>query len=110
MLEMDARTKAIGIISGGRVQALEDAGLMIVDKQEIEQLADETIKLMRENAQNSMRAESLAAEKDELIKVLKQARKALYAARVDILTKETDELAREALAEIDKAIGGKEDE
>ena len=75
--------------------------------QENEQLADETIKLMRENAQNSMRAESLTAEKDELIKALKQARKALYAARVDVLTKETDELAREALAEIDKVIGGK---
>ena len=40
-------------------------------------------------------------------KVLKQARKALYAARVDVLTKETDELAREALAEIDKVMGGK---
>jgi len=38
----------------------------------------------------------------------KQARKALYAARVDVLTKETDELAREALAEIDKVMGGKE--
>ena len=49
-----------------------------------------------------------AIEKDELIKVLKQARKALYAARVDVLTKETDELAREALAEIDKVMGGKE--
>jgi len=80
----------------------------IAQQQEIEQLADETIKLMRENAQNSMRAESLTAEKDELIKVLKQARKALYAARVDVLTKETDELAREALAEIDKVMGGKE--
>jgi len=78
-------------------------------QQENERLADETIKLMRENAQNSMRAESLTAEKDELIKVLKQARKALYAARVDVLTKETDELAREALAAIDKVIGGKED-
>ena len=38
MLEMDARAKAIGIITGGRVQALEDAGLMIVDKQEIDRL------------------------------------------------------------------------
>jgi hypothetical protein len=26
---MDARTKAIGIITGGRVQALEDAGLSV---------------------------------------------------------------------------------
>lgn len=88
--------------------------LGLVDKcsaqqQEIEELADETIKLMRENAQNSMRAEYLTTEKDELIKVLKQARKALYAARVDVLTKETDELAREALTAIDKVIGGKED-
>ena len=38
MLEMDARAKAIGIITGERVQALEDAGLMIVDKQEIDRL------------------------------------------------------------------------
>lgn len=35
---MDARTKAIDIITSGRVQALEDAGLMIVDKQEIDRL------------------------------------------------------------------------
>jgi uncharacterized coiled-coil protein SlyX len=40
MSEIDARTKAIGIISGGRVQALEDAGLMIVDKQEIDRLKE----------------------------------------------------------------------
>jgi chromosome segregation ATPase len=40
---------------------------------------------------------------------LRKAREALYAARFDVLTKETDELAREALAEIDKVIGGKED-
>ena len=40
MLEMDARAKAIGIITGGRVQALEDAGLMIVDKQEIDRLKE----------------------------------------------------------------------
>ncbi len=40
MPEIDARTKAIGIISGGRVQALEDAGLMIVDKQEIDRLRE----------------------------------------------------------------------
>lgn len=38
MLKMDARTKAIGIITSGRVQALEDAGLMIVEKQEIDRL------------------------------------------------------------------------
>ena len=38
--KVDARTKAIGIISGGRVQALEDAGLMIVDKQEIDRLKE----------------------------------------------------------------------
>lgn len=69
-------------------------------QQENERLADETIKLMKENAKNSNK-------KDELVKVLKQARKALYAARVDVLTKETDELAREALAEIDKVMGGK---
>lgn len=60
------------------------------------------IKLMKENAKNSNK-------KDELVKVLKKAREALYAARVDVLTKETDELASEALAAIDKVIGGKED-
>ena len=46
----------------------------------------------------------------DMRRAAEKARKALYAARVDVLTKETDELAREALAEIDKAIGGKEDE
>jgi hypothetical protein len=40
MLEIDARAKATGIITGGRVQALEDAGLMIVDKQEIDRLKE----------------------------------------------------------------------
>jgi len=92
-----------------QVEVEGQQAIIEAQQQEIEWLADETIKLMKENAQNSMRAESLTAEKDELIKVLKQARKALYAARVDVLTKETDELAREALAEIDKVMGGKED-
>ena len=71
-------------------------------QQENERLADETIKLMKENAKNSNK-------KDELVKVLKQAREALYAARVDVLTKETDELARDAVEAIDALIGGKED-
>lgn len=43
------------------------------------------------------------------IEVLRQAREALYAARVDVLTKETDELARDAVEAIDALIGGKED-
>lgn len=38
--EIDARARAIGIISVERVQALEDAGLMIVDKQEIDRLKE----------------------------------------------------------------------
>ena len=38
MFEMDARTKAIVIINSERVQALEDAGLMIVDRDEIDRL------------------------------------------------------------------------
>ena len=105
--------RSMKVTASSLIPQLSKYGLDLIDtiealQQEIEQLADETIKLMRENAQNSMRAESLTAEKDELIKVLKQARKASYAARVDVLTKETDELAREALAEIDKVIGGKE--
>jgi hypothetical protein len=40
MYGIDARTKAIGIISDGRVQALEDAGLIIVDKQEMDKLKE----------------------------------------------------------------------
>lgn len=75
-----------------------------IHNQEMEQLADETIKLMRENAQNSMMIEVLISEKDELINVLKQARKALYVASA-VLTKEPYELAREVLAEIDKLMG-----
>jgi len=38
MFEMDARTKAITIIPSEHVQALEDAGLMIVEKDEIDNL------------------------------------------------------------------------
>ena len=68
------------------------------------------VKRSRKTLQDAWEDEgSTTVEKDELIKVLKQARKALYAARVDVLTKETDELASEALAAIDKVIGGKED-
>ena len=52
---------------------------------------------------------ALTTDKDELVKVLKKAREALYAARVDVLTKETDELARDAVEAIDALIGGKQD-
>lgn len=38
MFEIDARSKAIGIITGGRVKALEDAGLAIIDKTELSEL------------------------------------------------------------------------
>lgn len=38
MFEMDARTKAITIIPSEHVQALEDAGLMIVYREEIDRL------------------------------------------------------------------------
>jgi phage shock protein A len=44
------------------------------------------------------------------VEALRKAREALYAARVDVLTKETDELARDAVEAIDALIGGKEDE
>ena len=78
---------------------------------ENEQLADETIKLMKENAKNSNK-------KDELVKALK---------RVKDILKEIHErtscdcvqsgynaclvmaMAHKGLVEIDKAIGGKED-
>jgi phage shock protein A len=43
------------------------------------------------------------------VEALRKAREALYAARVDVLTKETDELARDAVEAIDALIGGKED-
>jgi cell division septum initiation protein DivIVA len=43
------------------------------------------------------------------VEALRKAREALYAARVDVLTKETDELARDAVEVIDALIGGKED-
>jgi predicted nuclease with TOPRIM domain len=43
------------------------------------------------------------------IEALRKARKALYAARVNVLTKETDELARDAVEAIDALIGGKQD-
>ena len=83
-------------------------------QQENERLAGETIKLMRENAQNSMRAESLTAEKDELIKVLKQAREAIQRAKENFEPYGEYEYdvrydLEEALAGIDKVMGGKEE-
>lgn len=72
-------------------------------QQEIDRLADETIKLMKENAKNSNK-------KDELVKVLKQAREAIKAAWSDGSANAAMDKASEALAAIDKAIGGKEDE
>ena len=71
-------------------------------QQENERLADETIKLMKENAKNSNK-------KDELVKVLKQAREAIKAAWSDGSANAAMDKASEALAAIDKAIGGKED-
>ena len=71
-------------------------------QQEIDRLADETIKLMKENAKNSNK-------KDELVKVLKQAREAIKAAWSDGSANAAMDKASEALAAIDKAIGGKED-
>ena len=86
----------------------------IAQQQEIEHLADETIKLMRENAQNSMRAESLAAEKDELVKVLKQARDAINGYSTCPYCWGVNGHAKgckfcEALQNIDALIGGEED-
>jgi hypothetical protein len=53
---------------------------------------------------------SLTVERDELIKVLKQAREAIKAAWSDGSVNAAMNKASEALAAIDKAIGGKEDE
>ena len=80
-------------------------------QQENEQLADETIKLMKENAKNSNK-------KDELVKVLKQARDAIdgysngystcpYCWGVNGHAKGCK--FYEALQNIDALIGGKED-
>lgn len=68
---------------------------------ENERLADETIKLMKENAKNSNK-------KDELVKVLKQAREVLYNLKMDDYPGFS--AICEALAEIDKVMGGKDDE
>ena len=46
-----ARQKAIGTIGAGRVQKLEDAGLLVVDRAEHEQLVARRRELERENAQ-----------------------------------------------------------
>jgi hypothetical protein len=55
------------------------------------------------------RIAGLTTDKDELVKVLKQAREAIKAAWSDESANAAMDKASEALAEIDKAIGGKED-
>jgi predicted nucleic acid-binding Zn ribbon protein len=52
---------------------------------------------------------ALTTDKDELVKVLKQAREAIKAAWSDGSANAAMDKASEALAAIDKAIGGKED-
>lgn len=73
------------------------------------ELAEEVIKLMRENAQNSMMVDCLTAENEALINVLMKARMALCATRVDVMKKEADRLVIEAIAEIDKVMGWNEE-
>lgn len=75
--------------------------------QENERLADETIKLMKENAKNSNK-------KDELVKVLKQARDAINGYSTCPYCWGVNGHAKgckfyEALQNIDALIGGKED-
>jgi len=77
-------------------------------QQENERLADETIKLMKENAKNSNK-------KDELVKVLKQARDAINGYSTCPYCWGVNGHAEgckfyEALQNIDALIGGKEDE
>ena len=76
--------------------------------QENERLADETIKLMRENAKNSNK-------KDELVKVLKQVRDAINGYSTCPYFWGVNGHAKgckfyKALQNIDALIGGKEDE
>lgn len=76
-------------------------------QQENERLADETIKLMKENAKNSNK-------KDELVKVLKQARDAINGYSTCPYCWGVNGHAKgckfyEALQNIDALIGGKED-
>jgi len=72
-------------------------------QQENERLADETIKLMKENAKNSNK-------KDEMVKVLKQARESLQAAWEDDGSTTVGKQMLEIIKAIDALIGGKEDE
>lgn len=90
-------------------QTAESNKIIETQRQEIEKLKA-TLADWKYNAKcDADHIAALTTDKDELMKVLKQAREALYAARVDVLTKETDELARDAVEAIDSLIGGKED-
>lgn len=90
-------------------QTAESNKIIETQRQEIEKLKA-TLADWKYNAKcDADHIAALTTDKDELVKVLKQAREALYAARVDVLTKETDELARDAVEAIDSLIGGKED-
>jgi DNA phosphorothioation-dependent restriction protein DptG len=90
-------------------QTAESNKIIETQRQEIEKLKA-TLADWKYNAKcDADHIAALTTDKDELVKVLKKAREALYAARVDVLTKETDELARDAVEAIDALIGGKED-
>jgi ElaB/YqjD/DUF883 family membrane-anchored ribosome-binding protein len=105
-------TRCVQSRSLSTVVHLAECGLELIEmvealQQENERLADETIKLMKENAKNSNK-------KDELVKVLKKAREAIQRAKENFEPYGEYEYdvrydLEEALAEIDKAIGGKED-
>ena len=114
-------TRCVQSRSLSTVVHLAECGLELIEmvealQAENERLADETIKLMRENAQNSMRVESLTADKDEqagqLMRydaVLKQAKEALQEAWDDDGSIAVGNRILETIKAIDALLGGKED-
>lgn len=65
--------------------------------------------MYRKCAELESQIEALTTDKDELVKVLKQAREAIKAAWSDGSANAAMDKASEALTAIDKVIGGKED-
>jgi len=104
--------RSIKITISSLIPRISKHGLDLIDtiealQQENERLADETIKLMKENAKNSNK-------KDELVKVLKQVRDAINGYSTCPYCWGVNGHAKgckfyEALQNIDALIGGKED-
>jgi len=79
MTNLNARKRAIGIITGGRVDALEGAGLVVVERAEIEALEAERdgyidkISYLVEEAENTERKiKAVEAENERLKEAEKQ--------------------------------------